>query len=119
MILLFILLTDFHPVKYFHRRYPYMEAILKCEITQEGSWAETRLIAHCIDKNERILSTARGSYRDIGDWIENDVLLQRVCDERHEPPPITTTTPKTTTTKYIPPSCDYLKGGNLTSSTSR
>ena len=114
MIFLFCLLTDFHPVKYLHWRYPYLEAILKCEITQEGSWAERRFLIHCIDKNERILSSAKGGYVDIWDWIENEVLLQGVCDEGYEPPPTsttttTTTTTKSTTTEYIPPFCDFLQ----------
>ena len=113
MIFFFSLLTDFHPVKNFHWRYPYLEAILKCEITQDGSWKERRYSIHCIDKNERILSSAKGGVWDIEGWIENDILLQGVCDEGHEPPPTTTTTPKSTTTEYILPSCHYLKCGDF------
>ena len=97
-----------------------MEAILKCKLTNKGEKYDKREYSfHCTDKNDKVLSSAVGRYKDIERWIENDVLLQGICDEGYEPPPTstattstkssTTTTQKSTTTEYIPPSCDYLK----------
>ena len=96
-----------------------MQAIIKCEsITNVegfqsywGDWGDSEYSFYCTDKNGNTLSSISGDYSTIVDWIENDILLEGVCDEGYEPPPTstTTTTPKSTTTEYIPPSCDFLK----------
>ena len=51
----------------------------------------------CIDKNEKILSSATGNYKDINVSIENDILLQGACNVGSDPPPtIITITQKVT-----------------------
>ena len=92
-------------IKWIYDKYPYLEAILRCEITDEES--PMKYSFSCIDKNEKILSSATGKVSDIFVWIENDVLLQGACNLGSEPPPtIITTTQKVTL-------CEYLKGAGF------
>ena len=61
----------------------------------------------CIDKNERILSSATGNYKDIYVSIENDILLQGACNVGSDPPPtMITATQKITL-------CENLKGAGF------
>ena len=109
---------------FLHRNYPYLQAAIKCEsISNSGdfqtlwnngnnpvsTWEESEYLFYCTDRSGTTLSSVSGSYWNVTDWIENDILRQGACDEEYEPPTTSTTTSTSTTTESTPISCDYLK----------